>query len=344
MSNKTAFIGALAAILALAGAGLEANAQHKYNNDAWHRSKYLEVTFVKSKLELQEGDEWAKRIFGIDPNDASKFGTNEMKGKGGVSIKYGRTYYIKPTPNKSLMRFGIDATFANVKWAEWKDQESWYYRDLLKDAKGKELANQKFPNGFPNEDDWEYSYPMGPYMRGNAHYMTVGVQVGPSFTINPVDLMNISMYYRFSPGASVIIDKTGEKHANFGFGAYFNWGLTISYKIISIGFDGFRGHSKLKLAEGYQLQHARVQTAAALESGSWPDGTQVLDPKTNQAVANVPFLNVVDEKGAPVPVPGQRLDPEGNNLLGEITNTKPKFYEHGFNVVLGFRFHHIKGW
>lgn len=370
MKLTTTFTRLTGAALLL-GLAMPAVAQHKYNSDTWHRSKYLEVSFTKGKLELQDADEWVEKY--------AKLGKN----KGGVTIKYGRTYYLKPTPNKSLMRFGIDATFVNLRWSQWKNVTSWYDRKWLTTNDGQSKLNEGNIHSYdangvhrdePWQQDWKYlsdgftpvtdpvqfkeniTGPAGPLMTGNVHFFQLGVQVGPSFTINPVELMNVCAYYRFSPCVSAILDKSGNTHSNYGFGAYFNWGFTVSRGIISIGFDGYRGHSNLKLAGKYEdFVNAGNQDPCKINPGA---GDYIEQPGGNYTVDNNGIGTQVDA-GTGTHVSNYKFDQcKGNNdpfIINKVSDysssdkaaewkPKQKFYDHGFNVMIGFRFHHIKGW
>jgi hypothetical protein len=61
-----------------------------------------------------------------------------------------------------------------------------------------------------------------------------GMGLGPSLTINPVNKLKLSLYFHVTPSYSVIIQ---DSEAYYHYATFFNVGLSVAYKVISIGVE-----------------------------------------------------------------------------------------------------------
>lgn len=128
----------------------------------------------------------------------------KYKGYVGPSISWGKTYYLHKKPIASMMKFGLDWT--------WLDMGSG----------GKKLDNDVF-----DTDETEAN--MNIY---------IGMQFGPSITINPVQHLKVSAYFRASPSYSILIlDETSYNSALI----YYNAGCSVAWKVISLGVEWRKG-------------------------------------------------------------------------------------------------------
>ena len=148
-------------------------------------------------------------------------GNKSVKSKGGASITVGNTYFIKPATIGNALRFGIDA--------------SWI--------------------------DFNYDYFNVQYHNVSMVYDQIGaaVQVGPSLTLTPTDLIRMSGYFRYAPTLSLLL---GNGHTEVSYGSYFVGGINASYKFFGIGVEsrfGWATYRPLELV-GTVIERDRVKT------------------------------------------------------------------------------------
>lgn len=120
---------------------------------------------------------------------------------------YGRTYYLHKKPIAGLIKFGIDWNFIDVNFAQYPD----------------------FPavsSGTTETDTEQADYSM--------MQIEYGMGIGPSVTVNPVSHLKVCAYFHVTPSYSLII-QNGELYSNYA--TFFNVGLTVAYKKISIGIE-----------------------------------------------------------------------------------------------------------
>lgn len=85
---------------------------------------------------------------------------------------------------------------------------------------------------------------------GDIYKAEIGMQFGPSITINPVDFLKINVYFRYDPTFSVAYNQDSDFLMNYG--SYFNTGLAASYKVISLGAEYRWGTTSYKIDEENQ--------------------------------------------------------------------------------------------
>ncbi|MBQ8553545.1 MAG: hypothetical protein IJ431_05035, partial [Alistipes sp.] len=91
---------------------------------------------------------------------------SELNSEWGASISWGKTFYLHRKPIGRVLKFGLD----------------WTWLDL---------------NGACFEQDM-YSIFDGDYHE-TLYQLDAGMQFGPSITVNPVDHLKISTYFRVTP-------------------------------------------------------------------------------------------------------------------------------------------------
>ena len=122
------------------------------NRAIWKdRSKYFNLNYVNQKLS-PDIDGW------------DKLGGGELKSDFGAAIVWGKTYYLHKKPLAGMIKFGIDWSWMDLNYAQYKLETYDYDTD--------ELYSEK------------------------AHQLEYGMQIGPSVTINPVHHLKVSAYFR----------------------------------------------------------------------------------------------------------------------------------------------------
>lgn len=127
-----------------------------------------------------------------------------------AAISWGKTFYLHKKPLARMMKFGLDWSWLDINAAQYSYVDS----ELFKERERYDLFQAE-----------------------------IDMQVGPSFTINPVHQLKLSVYYRLTPSYAAMYDMEGEAfHGNFGL--FTNMGAAISWKFISLGIEKRSGKVK----------------------------------------------------------------------------------------------------
>lgn len=160
------------------------------NRAIWKdRSKYFNLNYVNQKLS-PDIDGW------------DKLGGGELKSDFGAAIVWGKTYYLHKKPLAGMIKFGIDWSWMDLNYAQYKLETYDYDTD--------ELYSEK------------------------AHQLEYGMQIGPSVTINPVHHLKVSAYFRVTPSYSMMYlnDEFYHHYATFC-----NTGFAVAWKVLSVGCE-----------------------------------------------------------------------------------------------------------
>ena len=155
------------------------------NRAIWKdRSKYFNLNYVNQKLS-PDIDGW------------DKLGGGELKSDFGAAIVWGKTYYLHKKPLAGMIKFGIDWSWMDLNYAQYKLETYDYDTD--------ELYSEK------------------------AHQLEYGMQIGPSVTINPVHHLKVSAYFRVTPSYSMMYlnDEFYHHYATFC-----NTGFAVACKVL----------------------------------------------------------------------------------------------------------------
>lgn len=164
---------------------------------------------------------------------------NGFESKFGVSLVNGRNIFLHKKPIAKMLKFAIDLG-SDINYAQYKDLEGDY--DLPESEPG-----------YEDEEDMDFG----------MHHIDIGLHVGPSISINPVDHLKLSVYFRFVPSYSMLI-LNSELYQSFT--PLFTYGGEISYKVIGIGIEGRSGNAKytdmLAQIEGAESMKIKYKTSA----------------------------------------------------------------------------------
>lgn len=135
----------------------------------------------------------------------------DLKSNYGAAFTVGRTFYLHKNPIAGMLRFGIDATWFDLNYANYKIEHITY---------------------------WETN-------EHNYHQGEVSMQVGPSVVLNPVSKLNIHAYFRYAPAFSVIYAGDGDGfYGNYA--TLFVGGGSVSYGMIGLGIESRFGSCNYK--------------------------------------------------------------------------------------------------
>lgn len=125
----------------------------------------------------------------------------------GFSLSKGTTYHLHK-PIAGCLRFGIDATWFDLTYENYKVREH-YLNDI---------------------DDF------------SIHHIDLGLQVGPSVTVNLFRRFQAHAYFRYAPTLALMYNND---ELQAGFANMFTGGVCVSYGVIGVGIESRFGSSKM---------------------------------------------------------------------------------------------------
>lgn len=137
---------------------------------------------------------------------------SSLKNDYGAAITIGHTFYLHKEPLWNIVRFGVDWTFFDLNFSQY---------------------SQKTYDEYDGED------------KNFLYQAEAGIHIGPSVTVTPVKGLNVSGYFRYAPSYAAIYNDYSENYSG-GYGSFFVSGLSLSYKIISVGVENRWGSAKYK--------------------------------------------------------------------------------------------------
>ncbi len=152
-----------------------------------------------------------------------KSGGKSIKSDYAFVLTSGNTFYLHKEPIAGLMKFGLDWRHIDVAFANYG----------------------KMDLDFGELEDSEEVGDMPDLSRMKVE---IGMGIGPSFTVNPVDYLKTGVYFHVTPSYSLVFNEGG-LFANYA--TFFNTGLHVSYKAASVGFEyRWCGDTKYKTLMG----------------------------------------------------------------------------------------------
>lgn len=188
---------------------------YKKQDRVWGRSKYFNIAFGSQYL--------TNKLI----NDKD-FYDNDIT----LSFTVGRTFYIPREPLFGMVKFGIDWSYLDVNFSKYEFDDIYDYEYMYDDQQGGMWNDPTY-----TDEDINSSY--------NTYKVEIGMQVGPSITVNPIDYLKLSLYFRYAPSFSIMSAFT-DGETSYGYGSYFTLGFAASYKVISIGIEKRWGNCSYK--------------------------------------------------------------------------------------------------
>lgn len=203
-------------VTALSGE-IKENKENERLQEVWgkHR-KYMNIGYVSQSLTRKEngGGTWKSEI--------------------GFNYGQGRTYYLHKKPILGMIKFGIDWTFYDLNFVKYKDKFGVFGGNADYLGYGDYYYEDGYLPPLPDTEGDEEVF-------DDMMQMEISTQVGPSVTINPVNHLKVSGYFRVAPSYSMLVASEELYH---GYGTFFTLGGSVSFKIISIGIEGRWGNTK----------------------------------------------------------------------------------------------------
>jgi len=160
------------------------------NRTIWkNRAKYFNIAYVKQTL-TPDIEGW------------EKLGGQELKSDFGAALVWGKTYYLHRKPLAGMIKIGLDWSWIDFNYAQYKQEET--------------------------------DYETGEIYSEKAHQFEYGMQIGPSVTVNPVHHLKVSAYFRATPSYSMMYlnDELYHHYATFC-----NTGFAVAWKTLSLGCE-----------------------------------------------------------------------------------------------------------
>ena len=158
---------------------------------------------------------------------------SELNSEWGASISWGKTFYLHRKPIGRVLKFGLD----------------WTWLDL---------------NGACFEQDM-YSIFDGDYHE-TLYQLDAGMQFGPSITVNPVDHLKISTYFRVTPTFATVYAVENELFLK-NYATCLNAGLSVAWRLLSLGVEYRTG--KTSYDDLGELSELMPGVAIDLNTTSW---------------------------------------------------------------------------
>jgi len=136
-------------------------------------------------------------------------GSLDLNSNFGATFSIGRTFFLHKRPIGGVFRFGIDATWFDINYTNYK----------IKNITNEDTKNNEYQQG------------------------EISMNVGPSITIKTVGKLTIHGYFRYAPSFSGLYNND-TFYGNYA--TFFVGGASISYCAIGLGIESRFGDCKYK--------------------------------------------------------------------------------------------------
>ncbi len=201
----------------------------EYDNAVWKRKAHIKIGFSTQKME-----------------DADNAANMSYKSQMGYIFEWGKTFYLHKKPIANVMKVGLDWSWIDLSFAKYKSGTGIHINNPTGDVSDYVDGNGNYTGGDINTGDI-ITGDLGVYS------LSVGMSVGPSVTFSPFygvgkgfQHILAQTYFHVTPSYTGIIisSKDDNTEVKSGYTTYFKWGINVSYKIISVGYEYRWGKSK----------------------------------------------------------------------------------------------------
>lgn len=240
-------------ILALGLGVLTADAQLTGEERADSLQKVLESMQTDSDLQSMYNKTWGKGRFmriGYVWTQSADDNNPVEKGKFGISLTKGTTYYFPKTPIAKMLKIGIDAVWFDVQVTKYNSG----YSNLNWTSEIEPSVSSYF--GGDDDDDDEGSGLFGDINLNLGRWgIGFGMGVGPNVSIAPFALtgskimqpLRVSVYFHYAPTVQMYMkSQDGDIEISTAFSNMMNLGANLTYRKIAIGYEARWGKGKFK--------------------------------------------------------------------------------------------------
>lgn len=209
--DRDAEIDSLRRIVDSLQSSVEETNEESQRKSIWNdRAKYFNIAYVNQSITQKDID-------GTWNNDF------------GVALIMGKTFYLHKKPLLNMIKFGIDWSYFDINFAKYTDNFGYFDSSLYDDDNNGHYYNPNSPH------DSDYFNPLDMFQA------EIGMSVGASVTVNPIDHLKVNGYFRVTPSFSALYV---DEDISTSYGTFFSAGGAVSYKVISIGIEGRWGKTK----------------------------------------------------------------------------------------------------
>lgn len=166
----------------------------------WKRKKYNRVSFNMTQF---------SPLF-LDENYPLIFSAGWDKG---------RNIYLHKHPIAGMLKFGIDVG-TDLNYMRF---------DMDRD-----YSDYEGPYGYTGTEVLDSDEDMDMLVKLSGHHISLGVAVGPSVTLNPIDKLRLCGYFHVVPSASFFMQGMS---MNLGFTPIIKYGMEVSYGLLGFGIE-----------------------------------------------------------------------------------------------------------
>lgn len=217
--------------------------KNDYDNAIWRRKKYFMIGYAGQNLETE--------------TDGIK---NKYKSQVAINLNWGRTYYMHKDAIADILKIGLDWSWINLSFAKYKSGDGIHINTDYSDYKN---------NGYQDNDN---EIELGIYQ------MEAGMSIGPSFNIAPfyhigkgLQHLKSHVYFHYTPSYSMFLESyEGENEFSSGFANFFNIGIDVAYKAISVGYEYRWGNAKYEISDfNENNEKSSSKTKTKMNTKTW---------------------------------------------------------------------------
>jgi hypothetical protein len=149
-------------------------------------------------------------------------------------LQFGKTTYFHSKPLWDMVKIGLDWSFVDFSYSKLK----------LKTAQslenGASTSGSNSTGGFDDIESDDPNISIGSLasqfgINLGMHKFEYGWHFGPKISVNPWNYLIVSAYFHVMPTVSGILEND---NFSFGWGIGMSAGVSVAYKVISVGFEG----------------------------------------------------------------------------------------------------------
>lgn len=209
-----------------------------------------ELSLLKSQISALDNEAkyekiWKRRRywrFGLANPNIERTDGESMTWKTDLSVfvQQGKTAYFHKKPIAGMIKIGLDYGFFEVGYSKLKLKS--VGATVGSSSSNGAAADDGFTEIESNDPVVSLSSLIGVDL--GMHKIDYSMHIGPRISVNPWNSIIVSAYCHVKPTASGIIEN---EKVSYGFGCVTTAGLSVSYKLISVGVEGV--WSKIKYTQ-----------------------------------------------------------------------------------------------
>lgn len=211
-------------------------ADHGY----WKKKKYSRLSYNKTHF---------SPLYVDDPYPVSL----------SVGLDNGRNYYLHSKPIAGIAKFGVDVGF-DFNYTRFNQVD--------------DLSDYECPSGYTGSSDLEANDDdVDTMLRLSGIFFSLGLAVGPSVTLNPVEKLRLCGYFHLVPTGSIFVQGFG---AYAGYSTMLKYGVELSYGFVGLGIQRRSGMSSYTdLVSYYMVKSADGDVGTIGKSRFFTDSFQI---------------------------------------------------------------------